>query len=167
LVLNAVVRSKSRPTADPRRALDGFTLVEVLAALAIIVSVTGALSPSLLDYWRTASVQAGARELASAINLARQLAIARRVSVCVDLAGTGLRLRMGGCHGPHWTGSMTDASGVIRIGDATTVAVAANARVVFTPLGAAIPGGTYTVAHTTVPTSRTIVVAASGRISLE
>jgi hypothetical protein len=39
--------------------------------------------------------------------------------------------------------------------------------VVFTPLGAAIPGGTYTVVHTTAPTSRTIVVAASGRISLE
>jgi prepilin-type N-terminal cleavage/methylation domain-containing protein len=167
LGLNALVAPPRTFTTDRRDHLRGFSVVELLVVLAIIGAVGVAATPSLLSYWRAAWVQAGARELASAINFGRQLAISRKVAVCLDLTGTSLRLRTGGCTGPVWTGPVTDAAGVIRISDPAALEVSANARVVFTPLGAASPSATYTVTHPPTRTSRTVVVAASGRVSLE
>jgi type II secretion system protein H len=145
----------------------GFSLVELAIVLAIIGALTVVVAPSLLSYWRTASLLGGARELASAMNLARQLAISRGAMVCIDLGGTNVRLRIGGCSGPIWTGATTDAAGVIRISDPATLEVSSNARVVFTPLGAATPSGTYRVTDPRTHMSRAVVVAASGRISVE
>lgn len=145
----------------------GFSLVEVMVVLAIIGAVAVVAAPSLLSYWHTASLQAGARELASAILLGRQLAISRKTPVCVDVAGTNVRLRIGGCSGSFWTGPVTDASGLIRISDPATLEVSSNARVTFTPLGAATPSATYTVTHARTQASRAVVVAGSGRISVE
>jgi prepilin-type N-terminal cleavage/methylation domain-containing protein len=145
----------------------GFSLVELTVVLAITAAVTLVATPTLLSYWDSWSLQAGARELASAINLGRQLAIAGKTSICVDLTGTSLRLRVGGCAGDVWTGSVTDASGSIRISDPTTVVISSNGRVVFTTLGAATPAATYTLRHVRTHASRAVVVAASGRISVE
>jgi prepilin-type N-terminal cleavage/methylation domain-containing protein len=145
----------------------GFGLVELLAVLAITGAVAGLAVPSLLRYWQVLSLQAGARELASTMNLGRQLAISRKTSVCVDLSGTSVRLRIGGCGGPFWTGPVTDAQGVIHISDPATLEISSNARVVFTALGAAIPSATYTVTHVRMQTSRAVVVAGSGRVSVE
>lgn len=145
----------------------GFSLVELMVALAITAVLAVVAVPSLLSYWQTSSLRAGARELASAMNLGRQLAISRKTAVCVDLTGTNVRLRVGGCSGPFWTGPVTDAAGVIRISDPATLKVSSNARVIFTALGAASPSATYTVTHARTQTSRAVVVAASGRISVE
>lgn len=135
--------------------------------LVITATVAVVATPTLLSYWDSWSLQAGARELASAINLGRQLAIATRTPVCVDLSGANLRFRVGGCTGDIWTGPVTDAAGVIRISDPTTLEVSSNARPVFTTLGAASPGATYTLRHARTHASRTVVVAGSGRISVE
>lgn len=157
-----------RAAARVRVAVEGgFSLVELIVVVAIIGSVTIVALPSLLSYWHTSAVQAGARELASAMNLARQLAISRRTAVCVDLNGTNVGLRLGSCGGPFWTGPVTDAGGVIRISDPATLNVSSNARVVFTALGAASPSATYTLRHTRTQIARAVVVAASGRISIE
>jgi len=145
----------------------GFSLVELMVVLAITGALAVVAVPSLWSYWQNAAVHAGARELASAMNLGRQLAISRKTSVCVDLNGTSIRLRVGGCSGPLWTGPVTDASGVIRISDPATLAVSSNARVIFTALGAASPSATYTVTHMRTQTTRAVVVAGSGRISVE
>ena len=145
----------------------GFTLIELTVVLAVI-AILGALAiPSLVGYWHAASLHAGARELVSAINVGRQLAISRKTAVCVDVAATGVRLRVGGCSGSSWTGPLTDASGLIRISDPTTLEVSSNGRVTFTPLGAATPGGTYTVTHLRTQASRSVVVAGSGRITVQ
>jgi Tfp pilus assembly protein FimT len=149
------------------RFTDAFTLVELSVVLGITATVAVAAAPTLARYWDNWSLQAGARELASAINLGRQLAIATRSPVCVDLNGTGLRFRVGGCTGDVWTGPVTDASGTILISDPATLAVSTNARLVFTTLGAASPAATYTLRHTRTHASRTVVVAGSGRISVE
>jgi Tfp pilus assembly protein FimT len=124
-------------------------------------------TPTLLTYWDTWSLQAGARELAVAINLGRQLAISSRTSICVDLSGAHLRFRVGGCAGDVWHGPITDASGSIRISDPATLGVSSNGRPVFTTLGAASPGATYTVRHARTHASRTVVIGGSGRISVE
>jgi type IV fimbrial biogenesis protein FimT len=145
----------------------GFTLVETIVVLAIIGVLATVSTPSLLSYWQSAAVEAGARELAGVINLARQLAISRRTLVCVDVASTHVQLRLGGCSGRQWTGPATDRNGVIRLADDQTVWVSANAQVVFTPLGAATPSGSYTVTHARTRESRAVVVAASGRITIQ
>jgi prepilin-type N-terminal cleavage/methylation domain-containing protein len=53
----------------------GFSAVELIVVLAVIGTVAVAAFPSFLNYWHLAAVQAGARELASVMNLGRQLAI--------------------------------------------------------------------------------------------
>jgi Tfp pilus assembly protein FimT len=133
-----------------------------------VTAITAVLAtPTLLSYWDTWSLQAGARELASAINLGRQLAIAMRTPVCVELVGGDLRYRVGGCAGNVWTGPATDAAGTVRISEATPLELSSNGRPVFTTLGAASPGATYTLRHARTRASRTVVVAGSGRVSVE
>jgi type II secretion system protein H len=150
-----------------RRFGGGFTLVELMVVLAITATVSIVAAPTLLGYWDSWSLQAGARELATAINLGRQLAIATRTSICVDLSDAHLRFRVGGCAGDVWTGAVTDAAGRIRISDPTTLDISSSGRLVFTTLGAATPGATYTVRHARTHASRAVVVAGSGRISVE
>ena len=145
----------------------GFSLVELTVLLAITGTVAIVAAPTLLTYWDTWSLQAGARELAVAINLGRQLAIASRTPICVDLSDAHLRFRVGGCAGDVWRGTITDASGSIRISDPATLDVSSNGRPVFTTLGAASPGATFTLRHARTHASRTVVVGGSGRISVE
>jgi len=143
------------------------TVAEIVVVMAVIGVVAGVTIPSMLQYVRTAALQAGTRELATAVNLARQLAVSRKISVCVDVSGVDVRLRLGGCQGPPWTGPMTTAAGVIHLADSGVLQVASNVRVVFTAIGAATPSGTYTVTDSRTRASRAIVVAASGRVSVE
>jgi type II secretion system protein H len=145
----------------------GFTLAELIVVLAIGGILATLVAPALASYARTATLQAAARELATSLNLGRQLAISRNTSVCVEVASpTHLRLRTGGCAGPIWTGLATDGSGAITISDAAALRISATANVVFTGLGAATPAGTYTLTNPANNGTRTVVVAAPGRISL-
>lgn len=145
----------------------GFSAVELVVVLAVIGTVAVAAFPSLLNYWHLAAIQAGARELASVMNLGRQLAISGKTSVCIDVTGVRVRFRLGGCSGALWTGAVTDAAGVLTISDPATLQISSNARVVFTALGAATPSATYVVTHARTRVSRAVVVAASGRVSVE
>ena len=144
----------------------GGTLAELLLVVGSIGVLAVLAAPALVSYWRTSSLQAGARELASSINLGRQLAISRSTTVCVEVAGTNVRLRTGGCDGTIWTGPGTDGSGLIRTSNPRTLQVTTTAKVVFTNLGAASPAGTYTVRDPATNMTRTVVVAASGRVSV-
>jgi type II secretion system protein H len=144
----------------------GFALVELMVVVAITGVLATLLAPTLLSYLRTSALQAGARELAAAINLGRQLAIAQNTAVCVEVSGGSLRLRMGGCAGSIWTGLGTDASGAIKISESSGLLINTAANIVFTALGAASPAGTYTVTHPANGETKSVVVAATGRISV-
>jgi len=125
------------------------------------------MAPTLVRYARTAALQAAARELATSINLGRQLAISRNTTVCVEVASpTNIRLRTGGCSGAIWTGPGTDGTGAIKVADSGALRVSAAAPVVFTNLGAATPAGSYTLTHVADNGTRTVVVAATGRVSV-
>src|SRR3989442_7872359 len=89
----------------------GFALPElmVVAAIAGVLAVLAA--PTLVSYARASTLQAGARELATVINLGRQIAITQNTAVCVEVAGTNVRLRTGGCGGGRWGGGPAGAGG--------------------------------------------------------
>jgi type IV fimbrial biogenesis protein FimT len=145
----------------------GFTLVELMIVVALAGILATMIVPTFSSFARTAALQAAARELATSINLGRQLAISRNVAVCVEVASaTSIRLRTGGCGGAVWTGPGTDGNGAIRISDTGTLGISSTANVVFTSLGAALPAGTYTVTHSGDTATRTVVVAATGRVSV-
>jgi prepilin-type N-terminal cleavage/methylation domain-containing protein len=144
----------------------GFTLAELMAAVAVAGLLAVLVAPTLLSYARTSALQAVARELATAINLGRQLAITHNTPVCVEASGASIRLRRGGCGGAVWTGPGTDAGGSIRMSEPGSFLISATAHVVFSDLGAASPAGTYTVTNRVNGATRAVVVAATGRISV-
>jgi Tfp pilus assembly protein FimT len=140
--------------------------VELLLVVGISSLLAVLVAPTLIGFAQTSALQAGARELATVINLGRQIAISDNTSVCVEAAGGGVRLRVGGCAGATWTGPGTNEHGVIRLSDPNGLRVTATANVVFTNLGAASPAGTYTVTNPVTNRMRTVVVAATGRVSV-
>jgi prepilin-type N-terminal cleavage/methylation domain-containing protein len=145
----------------------GFALAELMVVLAIAGTLAMLVAPTLSSYASTAALQTAARELATTINLGRQIAISRNTTVCVEVASAkNIRLRTGGCGGPAWTGPGTDGSGAIRISDTSALQISTTANVVFTSLGAATPAGTYTLTNPTSNGTRTVVVAATGRVSV-
>jgi prepilin-type N-terminal cleavage/methylation domain-containing protein len=155
----------------------GFTLSEMVVVVAILAIITAIGVPVLLTYWQSATLTAGAQELASLLNRGRQLAISENTPVCVTFnevdPGTGqpsarVRFRVNGCPGVVgsvvWTGSGTDVNGFVPL--ANNVAVAAGANVVFNQLGAATTPGTYTVRNPADGRTMTVTVASSGRVTV-
>lgn len=152
----------------------GFSLTELI----VVVGMIGVLSllgvPSLLTYWQTSSLTAGAEQLASVINRARQLAIGQNTSVCVERTGTNVRLRMGSCAGTIWGTAIggwgpvigADSAGNIQIANNLQV-TAATASVIFTNAGGASTTGTYTLTDPKTNRSRTVVVSTSGRVIIQ
>jgi type II secretion system protein H len=145
----------------------GFTIAELVVVLAIAGVLATLVAPALSSYARTVTLQAAARELATSINLGRQIAISRNTTVCVEVsAPINIRLRTGGCDGAIWTGSATDGSGAIKISNSSALQISSTANVVFTSLGAASPAGTYTLTNPVNKGTRTVVIAATGRVSV-
>lgn len=143
----------------------GFTLVE----LAIVIAVIGLLAvlglPSLVSYLQAATAKAGAEEMVTALNQGRQLAISLNQSVCVEVSSNQFRYRQASCTGTIWTGAGTDASGWKTLQN--SVSVSTNQNPVFTWLGAASPGATFTVTTPTGSRTANVVVSASGRIQIQ
>lgn len=143
----------------------GFTVAELLVVMGILAAVTLSASPWLISAWRAATTRAAAQELATGLSAARQLAIAKAQSVCVEIAAGNYRYRLGGCAGPVWMGPGTGPNGFFRLSSGATVA--ANANPVFDDLGAATPAATLTVASAQGAEARTITVSGSGRIHVQ
>lgn len=144
----------------------GISAVEMLVVVGIIGVMAAVSMTSLVGYWRASTLTAGAADLRVILNSARQLAIRQNTDVCVEHGVPRVRLRLGGCAGEAWTGPRTDSSGWFRLVNEVEVA-SANASVTFSSLGAASPGGTYTVRKAGVGGQvLTVTVAVSGRISI-
>jgi len=144
----------------------GYSLAELLVAVAIVGVLAAASAPSFFSYWRAAATRAAARELTSALNQARQLAIARNGPICVRTDNaTLLRFDQGPCNTNNfWRGPGTDSQGWMKISNKIQLAGPA-ASVVFTNLGAAAPGGIFTLTNPSDNQQLTVTVAASGRIT--
>jgi prepilin-type N-terminal cleavage/methylation domain-containing protein len=156
-----------------RRALDvtkheaGFALTELIVVLAMIGILAILAGPQFMSYWRTSATSAGAAELATAIQRARQLAITNNVNYCAEVSGTKVRYRQNANNactaGTIWTGTGTDTNGLVQISNGMTVA---GGPVVFSSMGAAVLAGTFTVTNPNGGT-RNVVVAGSGRVTVQ
>ncbi len=153
------------------RQLDwrGISLAELMIVMSIIGVMAVLAFPLLMTYWRASTLEAGARELQSVLNDARQLAIKENTNVCVTNDGTRVQLHVGTgnpCGGTAWTGPGTDASGWIRLANSVQV-TGSTANVTFTYLGAASPAGTFTVRNPADGQTVCVVVATSGRLTIQ
>jgi Tfp pilus assembly protein FimT len=146
------------------RSEGGFSLAELVVLMAVIGILTAFSVPMMLTYWRTATLTAGAREVAAALNSARELAIRENMKVCVTTDGTRLQYHLGTCGAASWKGLVTDGDGNIRLDNRVTVSATAN--VIFDYLGAAFQAGSYTVLSPSGAGTMSVTVVQNGRVSI-
>ena len=143
----------------------GFGMAELIVVVAVIGLLAALAMPSFLTYWQSAGLSAGAAEMASVLNRGRQLAVSQNTSVCVQVSGTSIRFRTVSCAGTIWTGTGTDGAGLISLSNGLQISGGASA--IFTNAGGANPGATYTVTDPRTTRTRSVVVAATGRVSVQ
>jgi len=139
-------------------------VVELLVVMAIVGILAATSAPWMITYWRSATLKAGAEELAAGLNQARQLAISQGQRVCVEVVGNRYRHWLTGCAGTPWTGPGSDQTGFFRM--ANNVGVTTNVSPVFDYLGAANPGATLTVTNPQGGAALTVVVSVAGRVRI-
>ena len=133
-------------------------------ALAALLSVLA--TPALSSYRHASALRAGARELAGALTHARQLAILLNAPVCVGVAGGSVKLERVSANA--CTGAPLPAGGPAALELTSGLIVeSAGPKVILTSLGAATPGGSYTVTHPVTGARLRVIVAASGRVSIQ
>lgn len=142
----------------------GFSLVELLVLVAIVGILITISVPFFLRYYQAAAVKAAAEEVATFLNLGRQIAIKENRSVCAAIDNNAMHYHLSTCSGTVWVGPGTDAAGNIRI--PAGFSLTTTAQPIFSYLGAAAPAATFTVRHTLSGQQLTVRVTTSGRITI-
>ena len=143
----------------------GFGLAELIVVVAVIGLLAALAMPSFLTFWQSSALSAGSAEMASVLNRGRQLAISQNTSVCAQVSGTSVRFRTVSCAGTIWTGSGTTSAGLISLSNGLQISGATSA--IFTNAGGANPGATYTVTDPKTSRTRSVVVSATGRVTVQ
>lgn len=150
-----------------RSSQAGFSFVELVITVGMIVIATTFAMPTFLNYLRSARVRAGAQAVSAYLNQGRQLAIKTNGPVCVTNTTSAVQFRALSCSGTFIAvpGLMSTSSN-IQLPENTTLAVATGSSPIFGQLGNAAAGMTYNV--TDVPSGRQlrVVVSPSGRVCL-
>ena len=149
------------------RSERGYTLLELIIAIALILIVTAIGFPLYLSFSRAQETDGAARELKIALNQARQLAITRNTSFSVEMQ-TSPQNRLRFCTGTAtpcptaavWTGAGTDGSGWMKMDNSARIVLAP--QITFSALGAATPSGTLRVQNSSLTSCLDVVVNPSG-----
>lgn len=141
----------------------GYTLAELMVVLAIIGIVSAATLPMFVTFLRARETRGASQELATLLNQARQLAIARNEDYRVEIDVPGNRLRViRTANNAAWIGPGTDDQGFRRLQNLARL-TCASADPTFTSLGTA-GGGTIAVQNAQGSSTMYVVVSPSGRI---
>lgn len=143
----------------------GYSFVELIITVGMILVVTTWAMPSFLNYLRSARVRAGAQTVSAYLNEGRQLAIKSNGSVCVAYTTSTMQFKTTNCTGTVINvAGLAGASGNVRLPE--NVSLTSTASAIFGQLGNATTGATYTVTDTPSGRTLTVTVAASGRITI-
>lgn len=149
----------------PRSSQAGYSLIELVITVGMILVVATWAMPSFLNYYRSAKVRAGAQTVSAYLNEGRQLAIKTNAPVCVTHTASTMQFRTTNCSGSLITvAGLVNSSNSIRLPE--TIALTSTASPIFGQLGNATTGATYTVTDTASGRTLTVTVAASGRITI-
>ncbi len=154
-----------KPGRQPSQA--GYSFVELVITVGMILVITTWVMPSFLNYLRGARVEAGARTVSAYLNEGRQLAIKSNGPVCVAHTTSTVQFRTTNCAGAAIVApGLSGASSNVRLPENVSLSVTSGSSAIFQALGNAAAGTTYTV--TDLPSGRTlrVIVAVSGRVCL-
>jgi Tfp pilus assembly protein FimT len=163
----AMLRYLNSRTRGRRPPQGGYSFVELVITVGMILIVSTFAMPSFLNYLRSARVRAGAQTISAYLNEGRQLAIKTNAGVCVAHTTSTMQFRTTNCGGATINvAGLSGASGNVRLPDAISLSMVSGSSAIFGQLGNATTSGTYRV--TDVPSGRTlnVIVAPSGRICI-
>jgi len=158
------------PRPSPRGGRQsGYSFVELVITVGMIVVITTWAMPSFLNYYRSARVRAGAQAISAYLNEARQLAIKTNAAVCVfrsSASAIQYRTATGTtCNAtPIAVTGLANATSSIRLPDNVTLSTGS---AIFGNLGNANTAVTYTVTDAVSGRTLHVTVAASGRITID
>ena len=143
----------------------GYSFVELVITVGMILIITTFAMPSFLSYYRSARVRSGAQVVSAYLNEGRQLAIKTNTPVCVAYTATTMVFRQTNC-----TGTVINVAGLSASGGSIalpeSINLTSSASAIFGSLGNASPGATYTVTDPLSNRTLTVTVAPSGRITI-
>jgi Tfp pilus assembly protein FimT len=154
------------PRPSPRRSRQsGYSFVELVITVGMIVVITTWAMPSFLNYYRSARVRAGAQAISAYLNEARQLAIKTNAAVCFfRTSSTAVQYRNNTCTTAIAVTGLANATSGIRLPDNVTLSTGS---AIFGNLGNATTPVTYTVTDAVSGRTLHVTVAASGRITID
>jgi len=158
-----------RDTARAAKAQCGFTLVELLITISILLVLATLAMPSIVQHMRTAAIRAAATNAQAILNQARAEAIKKNCSIVAARTTGGFTFSHSGCNAPFANGVYTlpgmSAGGIYKTSE--EVAISGPASVTFQPLGTALAAQTFTLTHTRHNTTMRVFVELSGRIRIQ
>ncbi len=155
-----------RDAAPARRTTQsGYSFVELVITIGIILVITTWAMPSFLSYYRSARVRSGAQAVSAYLNEGRQMAIKTNSPVCVRYTTTTIQYRQTTCAGTVIiVPGVVNSSSNVKLPD--SVSLSSTASAIFGNLGNATTAATYTVTDTASGRTLTVTVAASGRVTI-
>jgi Tfp pilus assembly protein FimT len=148
-------------------------MTEIIVVVAIIGILMAVGLPALWTYFRTAALRAGAEELVTVLNGARQLAIRMNTTVCVTNDTTNVQYRVGTCAAPvPWTGPGTDGAGNLRLSNGVVAGGTPNLCYGYLGAGTNLVAGcansgVFTVSNPGGGATLTVLVASTGRARIQ
>jgi len=163
-MLQSATTTTSLARGSRFRSQSGYSFVELVITVAMILIVSAMAAPSFINYYRSARVRAAADVVKAYLNEGRQLAIRGNVPVCVKSTTTAIQFLQTNCTGTILTvAGINSSSSNVRLPDNITLSTAS---AIFGNLGNANPGGVYTVTDTVSNRTLTVTVAGSGRVTV-
>jgi type IV fimbrial biogenesis protein FimT len=163
-----IVHRRGHHSVLHARRQSGYSLVELVITVGMILVITTWAMPSFLNYYQSARVRAGAQALSAYLNEARQLAIKTNAAVCVfRTSSTTIQYRTATGTTCNATAiavaGLANATSNIRLPENVTLSAT---TAIFGNHGNANTAATYTVTDAVSGRTLTVTVAASGRVSI-
>jgi type IV fimbrial biogenesis protein FimT len=136
----------------------GFTLIELVVAMAVLGILAVVAAPAFSEYFATQRLRGAAEELQTDLQFARMESVQKNAAITVTLAGTGYTI----AQGATTIKSVTLGGGSSMSGGATMVAVFDPVRATATITN----GPDVTVANAATARTLRVSLSAMGRVSI-